>query len=110
MTPVEIIGLVGGSSVLASLLTGIVNSWAGRARVRVDRFEAEVAALNIRINDLKDQVAKVETSLATERTAHETTQRRLRKALGYIRDMLSWLGGARTTEPPSVPLELADEL
>lgn len=95
---------------LASLLTAIVNSWAGRARVRVDRFEAEVAALNIRINDLKDQVAKVEASLATEKTEHRATSRRLRLALRYIRDMLSWLGGDRAAEPPSVPIELADEL
>lgn len=110
MTTAEIVALVLGSGGLGAFGAATVNFLSGRAAVRVDKFEAITNALNKRIDDLQEEVARLSGKLDTEQRQHNETRTRLRAALRHIRAMLAWLGTDRQSAPPTVPSALIDEL
>lgn len=110
MTSLEVVALILGSGGVGAILSALVNLASNRGQVRVDEFRAITGELNNRINDLKGEVDDLNDRLDSERAEHEVTRARFRSALRYIRAMLSWVTSGRRGEPPSVPLELMDDL
>jgi len=107
---VELIAAILGSGALGAVAAAAANYIGSRSAVQVDRFEAIVAALNARIDDLQREVDHVAEKLDAEQHQHDNTRKRLRAALRHIRAMLAWLGTDHQDAPPDVPPELLDDL
>lgn len=105
------------SAVVASVVTGILARRSAHEANRVDAFEASLAGLESvlkaqghRIAALELELGTMKTALVQEQQQHASTRELLRIAMKHIRDMLSWLGGDRRTDPPPVPDELTHQL
>ncbi len=113
--------LVTGVSAVSAIIAAVVTGWAARRTAadahRVDAFEASltgmeklIAAQDIRITALERELVTVEEALIAEQLQHAATRELLRIAMRHIRDMLSWLGGDRSSVPPAIPEELTHQL
>jgi hypothetical protein len=118
---VLIAGVAAAASVSGAVFTAAMASWSTRktagdanriegVEVAVGGMEKLVAAQDKRIGSLEREVEIVKGALLDEQQQHAATRELLRIAMRHIRDMLSWLGGDRTAEPPNVPDELTHQL
>lgn len=127
--------LVAGVTSATSVITGIVaalTAWrasraasrSSKAANRIEEIEValsgmekltaaqdrRIAAQDLRIAALEQELQTVKTALVAEQQQHAETRELLRIAMRHIRDMLSWLGSDRGSEPPAVPDELTHQL
>lgn len=95
---------------LAAIVTAVLSRRSSQEANKVDQFQAITDALEKRIEVLERELGTVKTALVDEQTRHGETRELLRVAMKHIRDMLSWLGGNRAAEPPTVPDALTHQL
>lgn len=105
------------AAVTAAVITAAIGRRSASDANKVDIFEASLAGLQSvleaqdkRIGDLENELGSVKLSLVSEQREHSATRELLRIALKHIRDMIGWLGGDRTADPPAVPDELTHAL
>lgn len=105
------------ASIGGMTITAVISRRNARDTNRIDEFEATlaglkevIAGLRVRITDVETELGTVKTALVAEQQQHAATRELLRIAMRHIRDMLSWLGGTRVTDPPPVPDELTHQL
>lgn len=100
MTLVELCALIFGAGGVGSLITQF---WVSRKSVRVEEFKVITDALNVRIDDLTQQVAELKGSL-------RETRRRYHAALRYIRANTAWLMAGQVTDPPEIPADVLEDV
>lgn len=105
------------AAVVSAIITAVLARRTGAATNRVDAVEVTVtgmeklvAAQDKRIGSLERELVTVKDALLVEQQQHAATRELLRIAMRHIRDMLSWLGSDRGSEPPAVPDELTHQL
>lgn len=115
--PTVIAAVSAAAALAAAVITAIVGRRSATDALKVDVFEASLRGLQSvmeaqdkRIGDLERQLGAVQSALLTEQQEHASTHELLQLALRHIRDMLRWLGGDHTAEPPAVPEELSHQL
>lgn len=115
--PVVTTAIAAFAAVISAVITAVLARRTGAANTRVDAVEVTVNGMeklvdaqDKRISGLERELVTVKDALLVEQQQHAATRELLRIAMRHIRDMLSWLGSGRGTEPPAVPDELTHQL
>lgn len=97
-------------SLIAGIITSMHQRGVSQEANEIDRFEAIISALELRVSGLERELGTVKQSLIDEQAAHRRTQEGFRLALRYIRELITWARGSRAAPMPSAPAELETEL
>ncbi len=115
--PVVIAAVSAAVALAAAAITAILGRRSASEANKIDAFEASLTGLekvveaqDTRIASLERELGTVKTALVSEQRQHAETRELLRIAMRHIRDMLSWLGGDRSNDPPAVPDALTHQL